>query len=275
MDLTTVIYNLTKKLPKEELFSLNAQMRKAAVSIPSNIAEGQDRNTSKEFAQFLTIARGSKAELETQLLICVKVGYLNEEEISEAMSLLAETGKMLTSLINKLKTEMNYKWTEKTENWKLKTIYYKWTEKTENWKLKTENWKLNYKWTEKNWKLKTENWKLYIISEQKKLKTENWKLYIISEQKKTENWKLKTIYNKWTEKNWKLKTENWKLYIISEQKKLKTENWKLKTNYVRRWQMGRDMGDDHPQQDTKPAYMLRRVLGYFDACHPAWYGYRF
>ena len=105
MDLTAVIYKLVKKLPKEELYSLSDQMRRAVVSIPSNIAEGQDRNTNKEFAQFLHIARGSKAELETQLLICVKVGYLTEIEIIEAINLSVEVGKMLTSLINKLKTD--------------------------------------------------------------------------------------------------------------------------------------------------------------------------
>jgi len=103
IELTAIIYKLVKKLPKEELYALSDQMRRAAVSIPSNIAEGQDRYTKKEFAQFLTMARGSKAELETQLLICVKVGYLNETEIVEAMTLLKEIGKMLTSFINKLK----------------------------------------------------------------------------------------------------------------------------------------------------------------------------
>ena len=104
MDLTADIYKLVKKLPKEELYSLSDQMRRAAVSIPCNIAEGRDRNTDKEFTHFLTIARGSKAELETQLLICVKVNYLNESDISEAMIILAEIGKMLNSLINKLTT---------------------------------------------------------------------------------------------------------------------------------------------------------------------------
>jgi four helix bundle protein len=105
MDLTTVIYNLVKKLPQEELYSLSDQMRRAAVSIPSNIAEGQDRQSQKEFIHFLTVSRGSKAELETQLLICVKVGYLTETDIFEAMNLAVEVGKMLTSLIKKLKTE--------------------------------------------------------------------------------------------------------------------------------------------------------------------------
>ena len=104
MDLTAVIYKLVKKLPKEELYSLSDQMRRAAVSIPSNIAEGRDKNTNKEFVQFLTMSRGSKAELETHLLICVKVGYLNETDILEAINLLTEVGKMLTSLIKKLKT---------------------------------------------------------------------------------------------------------------------------------------------------------------------------
>jgi len=104
VDLTAVIYKLVKKLPKEELFALSDQMRRAVVSIPSNIAEGRDRNTNNEFIHFLTISRGSKAELETQLFICVKVGYLNETEIDEAMILCTEVGKMLTSLINKLKS---------------------------------------------------------------------------------------------------------------------------------------------------------------------------
>ena len=104
MDLTAVIYKLVKQLPKEELYSLSDQMRRAVVSIPCNIAEGHDKNKKNEFIQFLTISRGSKAELETQLFICVKVGYLMETDIIEAINLLEEVGKMLTALINKLKT---------------------------------------------------------------------------------------------------------------------------------------------------------------------------
>jgi len=105
MTLTQEIYRLTKLLPKDELFSLTNQMRRAAVSIPSNIAEGQDRNSKKEFLNFLAIARGSRAELETQLQICVRVGYLNDTDITEVMQLLNEVGKMLSSLISKLKTD--------------------------------------------------------------------------------------------------------------------------------------------------------------------------
>ena len=104
MKLMAVIYKLVKKLPKEELFCLSAQMRRVAVSIPSNIAEGHSRYTKKDFIHFLIIARGSKTELETQLLGCVEIGFLNEAEILEAMDLLIEIGKMLNSLINKLRT---------------------------------------------------------------------------------------------------------------------------------------------------------------------------
>ncbi|MDR4508690.1 MAG: four helix bundle protein [Candidatus Brocadiaceae bacterium] len=104
MELARVIYLLVKKLPKEELYSLSDQMRRAAVSIPSNIAEGQARNSTKEFLQFLAIARGSKAELETQLLLCVKVGYLADTDISEAMRLLQEIGKMVSALTKTLST---------------------------------------------------------------------------------------------------------------------------------------------------------------------------
>ena len=99
MDVTAEIYRLVKKLPKEELFILSEQMRKASVSIPSNIAEGHSRNSKKEFIRFLSIAQGSKAELETQLQLSVKVGLLEESDIDKVMGLLAETGKLITSLI--------------------------------------------------------------------------------------------------------------------------------------------------------------------------------
>ena len=104
MDLTTEIYKLTKKLPKEETYALSDQMRRASVSIPSNIAEGQDRNTRKEFCNFLYMARGSRAELETQIDICLRVGYLTNDDVKQTISLLNEIGKMLSSLISKLKT---------------------------------------------------------------------------------------------------------------------------------------------------------------------------
>jgi four helix bundle protein len=105
MEVAAMVYQITKKLLKEEIYSLTNQMRRAAVSIPSNIAEGQARRSIKEFMQFLRIAQGSKAELETQLLLCQKIKYLSDSDITEMMRLLQEIGKMLTSLIGRLKGE--------------------------------------------------------------------------------------------------------------------------------------------------------------------------
>lgn len=102
MELVAEVYRLVKKLPKEELFALSNQITRSAISIPSNIAEGQGRNTAKEFNHFLAIAKGSKAELETQLLLCVKINYLNNSEIEIAINLIQEVGKMLYSLQKKL-----------------------------------------------------------------------------------------------------------------------------------------------------------------------------
>lgn len=104
MGLVVELYALVKHLPKEEMYALSSQIRRAAISIPSNIAEGQARNSTKEFIQFLAIAKGSKAEIETQLLLCVKIGYLNEEQIEPAMNTLTEIGKMLNALQQKLTT---------------------------------------------------------------------------------------------------------------------------------------------------------------------------
>ena len=104
MEMTAEVYKIVKKLPKEETYSLSDQMRRAAVSIPSNIAEGQARNSRKEFINFLSIAKGSKAELETQLHLCVKIGYLANMDINPTLELLAEISKMLSALIKTLNT---------------------------------------------------------------------------------------------------------------------------------------------------------------------------
>ena len=98
MDLSVEIYQLVKKLPKHETYALSDQMRRAAISIPSNIAEGKSRVSQKEFLYFLGIAKGSRAELETQLQICEKIGYLNEEDTKNAFGLLTEIEKMLVKL---------------------------------------------------------------------------------------------------------------------------------------------------------------------------------
>ena len=97
-----MVYWLVKRLPREELFALSSQMRRAAISIPSNIAEGHARNSTKEFLQFLSIAKGSKAELETQLILCVEINYLSPDDIAPIMALLEEIGRMINSLIASL-----------------------------------------------------------------------------------------------------------------------------------------------------------------------------
>ena len=102
MELVRETYKIVKKLPKEETYALSDQMRRAAVSIPSNIAEGQARNSTKEFMNYLSIARGSNAELYTQFMICVQLGYVTAEEINTALVMSEETGKMLRTLIQRL-----------------------------------------------------------------------------------------------------------------------------------------------------------------------------
>ena len=103
MSLVEEIYRLQKLLPKEEKFAIGDQMRRAAVSIPSNIAEGWGRASTKEYLNFLSIANGSYCELETQLDICRRTGIINEEELEQALSLSDEIGKMLSSMIKKLR----------------------------------------------------------------------------------------------------------------------------------------------------------------------------
>lgn len=102
MDLVEAVYVAVKKLPPEEKFEISAQMRRAAVSVPSNIAEGQGRNSTKDFVNFLSIARGSCAELQTQLLVCERLGYFTSKEIDELLKLSDEINRMLSGLINKL-----------------------------------------------------------------------------------------------------------------------------------------------------------------------------
>jgi four helix bundle protein len=92
------IYLITQHFPSEERFELVAQMRRAAVSIPSNLAEGQARHTRGEFVQFVSHAEGSNAELHTQLIIAVEPGYCTKEQARAAFELIAELKKMLNAL---------------------------------------------------------------------------------------------------------------------------------------------------------------------------------
>ena len=99
------VYVLVKKLPREELFALSDQMRRCAVSIPSNIAEGQERNTTADFLRFVGMAQGSRSELETQLLLCERVGYLKREDTEGCLGLLKEVGKMLNTIVSRLSND--------------------------------------------------------------------------------------------------------------------------------------------------------------------------
>ena len=105
MDMTESLYRKVKKLPKEETYALGDQMRRAAISIPSNIAEGFGRNSKKEYLQFLYIANGSVSELETQLMLCVRINYLKESEIQSILTLLSEIGKIIMTITKKLNSD--------------------------------------------------------------------------------------------------------------------------------------------------------------------------
>ena len=102
MDLVVESYRLIKKLPKEETYGIADQMRRSAVSIPSNIAEGYNRSSSKEYVRFLYVSKGSQAELETQILICIRLDYFNESDAEIALNLCTEINKMLNALISKI-----------------------------------------------------------------------------------------------------------------------------------------------------------------------------
>lgn len=102
MDLVTLIYKLTLKLPENEKYGLSPQIKRSAISIPSNIAEGYGRNYRKDYSRFLQIARGSLFENQTQLEIAVNLGFIRVEDLAEIKELSIEVEKMLNSLIKKL-----------------------------------------------------------------------------------------------------------------------------------------------------------------------------
>ncbi len=102
MELVERIYRMTRNFPKEELYGLTSQIRRASVSIPSNIAEGQARRSTAEFLNFLSIAQGSRAEVETQTLIALRLGYVTRNQIAEILALLDEISRMLNALKAKL-----------------------------------------------------------------------------------------------------------------------------------------------------------------------------
>ena len=106
IDLTVCVYRLTQGFPKDEVYGLVSQLRRAAVSVASNIAEGRGRLNPAEFRQYLGIALGSTFEIQTQLVVARRLGIGNEQTIDEAAALSDEVSKMLTSFIHKLSSKV-------------------------------------------------------------------------------------------------------------------------------------------------------------------------
>ncbi len=103
MNLVTNVYNLIKTFPKEEIYGLSGQLRRAIVSVPSNIAEGQGRDSVKEFIHYLSISYGSLMEVETQLQIAANLGYLKQVEVDKLLEQTAEVGRLLNGLSRSLR----------------------------------------------------------------------------------------------------------------------------------------------------------------------------
>jgi len=99
MDLAEAVYAATGRYPREEQYGLTSQTRRSAVSVPSNIAEGQGRGSSRDFVRYLAVARGSLYELETQLLLAERLRYLTHESIGSLLTQSATVGRLLNGLI--------------------------------------------------------------------------------------------------------------------------------------------------------------------------------
>lgn len=123
MNLVVGVYQLTKLFPRDEQFALTSQVRRAAVSVPANIAEGHGRLRRGDFLHHLSIARGSLSEVETHLEIAVRLGYLQQEQTQGASDTIQHVGRLLNGLIRSLNTEYNHstdanrisEWTEPYE----------------------------------------------------------------------------------------------------------------------------------------------------------------
>ncbi|HXT62536.1 MAG TPA: four helix bundle protein [Pyrinomonadaceae bacterium] len=102
MDLVELVYKASRQFPREEIYALTGQIRRAAVSIPSNIAEGQGRTTTSDFLRHLSIAYGSLCEVETQILIAGRLNYLTAAQVGAVMNGAAEVGRLLNGLMNSL-----------------------------------------------------------------------------------------------------------------------------------------------------------------------------
>jgi len=105
MDLVIAIYKASAGFPKEEIYGLTSQVRRAAVSIPSNVAEGQGRRNDKEFCRFLSIAHGSLRESETQILISRRLNYIDEFAANQLLEMCSEVGRLITGLSNSISSQ--------------------------------------------------------------------------------------------------------------------------------------------------------------------------
>jgi len=102
MEMTVEVYRLTEGFPRSEIYGLTGQVRRAAASVPANIAEGHARGTTRDYAHFLSVARGSLMETETFLTLSLRLGYLTEDASASTLALITEISKMLTALRSKL-----------------------------------------------------------------------------------------------------------------------------------------------------------------------------
>jgi four helix bundle protein len=106
MDLAAKVYEITDKFPKHEMYSLADQMRRAAVSIPSNIAEGKGRDSTKDFVRFLNIAKGSLYELQTQCILANKIGYLDQKNYRSIIKMCESLEHSLSAFIKYQKNKL-------------------------------------------------------------------------------------------------------------------------------------------------------------------------
>ena len=107
IEMVTSLYLMTKTFPKDELFGLVSQIRRAAVSVPSNIAEGYARGTDREKLHFLRISSGSMSEIETQLILSFNLGYISQENYDELSEIITSVWKQLNALISSVKKRLS------------------------------------------------------------------------------------------------------------------------------------------------------------------------
>ena len=107
IELVTAVYLITKTYPKEEIFGLVSQMRRAAISVPSNIAEGYARGTDREKLHFLRISSGSMSEIETQVMLSLNLGYISQESYKELSEKVTSVWKQLNALISSIKKRLS------------------------------------------------------------------------------------------------------------------------------------------------------------------------